>query len=58
MNPKKGKRLLKKNSGIQEIHAILEKRLSDDPIREVRLEIGKSIKHLKLFDRIFAQMEK
>ncbi len=43
---------------IEKLYYLLENRLSDDPIREVRLEIGNALKKLELLEKTFARMSK
>ncbi len=40
------------------INILLEKLLSDDPVRDVRLNCARTIKELHLFDKIFNKMKK
>ena len=47
-----------KSSQIEKVYKLLEVRLSDDPIWEVRLEVGNTIKELQLFEKVFARMSK
>lgn len=50
--------MIARSSYLDEIYDLLEAKLSDDPIREVRLEVGNAMKKLQLFDKVFARMEK
>lgn len=47
-----------RSDSIEKVYKLLEVRLSDDPIWEVRLEVGNTIKELQLFEKVFARMSK
>ncbi len=53
-----GKSVIIRNNYLDKIYELLEAKLSDDPIREVRLEVGKCMRSLQLFDQVFGRMEK
>ncbi len=50
--------VIARSSLLDKIYELLEKCLSDDPIREVRIQVGKTMTHLQLYDKVFKRMEK
>lgn len=50
--------VISRSDCLDKIYELLEKKLSDDPIREVRLEVGNTMRKLQLFDKVFKRMEK
>ena len=50
--------LISRSNCLERIYELLEAKLSDDPIREVRLEVGKCMRSLQLIDKVFGHMEK
>lgn len=53
-----GPTIIARSDSIEKVYKLLEVRLSDDPIWEVRLEVGKTIKELQLFEKIYVRMAK
>ena len=53
-----GPAVIFRSEHLETIYKLLEKRIAEDPIMEVRLSIGKTIKDLMLFERVHAQMNK
>lgn len=53
-----GTNVVCKSSLIEKVYKLLETRLSDDPIWEVRIEVGNTIKELQLFEKVFSRMLK
>lgn len=49
--------VIARSSLLERIYELLEKCLSDDPIREVRQEVGRTMTHLQLYDKVFKRME-
>lgn len=49
--------VIARSSLLERIYDLLEKCLSDDPIREVRQEVGRTMTHLQLYDKVFKRME-
>ncbi len=47
-----GTPILYQSEYIETVYRFLETRLADDPISECRLQIGRTIKDLKLFEKI------
>ena len=53
-----GPSVILRSEHIDTIYKLLEKRLSDDPIIEVRYQMGITMRELKLFDRVYQRMTK
>jgi hypothetical protein len=53
-----GSTVVASSENAEAIYKILETRLSDDPIQEVRLSIGRTIKDLKIYQRTLNKLSK
>ena len=53
-----GPSVILRSEHLDTIYSLLEKRLSDDPIIEVRYQLGTTMRELKLFDRVYQRMIK
>ena len=53
-----GPAVIFRSEHLEPIYRLLERRIAEDPIMEVRLNIGTTVKDLMLFERIYAQMNK
>ena len=53
-----GPSVILRSEHLDTIYKLLERRLSDDPIIEVRYQMGITMRELKLFDRVYQRMTK